>query len=131
MYLYYQPEQLGARFAITNILPPLKKAWDLPQFSEPRPFYSGIPLGRAYADLAPKVPGENDNPYMMQARDKFSEAFTNASIYYAERGEDGLREFTRGELKRTADRVREVMKRNVFLNTPQVELTAAAGEAHQ
>ena len=40
MYLYYQPEQLGPRFAITNILPPLKTAWELPQFSEPRGFYT-------------------------------------------------------------------------------------------
>ena len=95
------------------------------QFSAPRPFYSGIPLGRAYADLAPFVPAENDNPYMMQARDKFSEAFTNASIYYAEHGDEGLRDFARTELKRTADRIREVMRRNVFLNAPEVAQAAA------
>jgi arabinosaccharide transport system substrate-binding protein len=129
MYLYYQPEQLGPRFADTNILPPLIKAWDLPQFSAPDPFFSGIPLGRAYAELAPQVPAENDNPYMMQARDKFSEAFTNSAIYYAQRGEDGLREYARGELKRTAERIRELMARNVFLNAPDVEL--AAGEARR
>ena len=124
MYLYYQLEQLGPRFADTNILPPLKKAWDLPQFSAPEAFYSGIQLGRAYAELAQQVPEENDNPYMMQARDKFSEAFTNASIYYAEHGEVGLREFTRAELKRTADRIREAMGRNVFLKEPDVQQVA-------
>ena len=117
MYLYYAQEHLGPRFAETNILPPLKTAWSLPQFNAPKPFYSGIALGRAYADLAPQVPEENDNPYMMQAREKFSEAFTNAAIYYAEHGEAGLREYARGELKRTADRVREVMRHNVFLKT--------------
>jgi arabinosaccharide transport system substrate-binding protein len=125
MYLYYQPEQLGPRFAITNILPPLKTAWELPQFSEPRPFYSGIRLGRAYAELALQVPAENDNPYTMKARDKFSEAFTNASIHYAEHGEDGLREYVRAELHRSADRLREAMSRSVFLNAPEPQLTAA------
>ena len=115
MYLYYDKDQLGPRFAETNILPPLKSAWDLPQFNAPRPFYSGIALGRAYAQLAPQVPEENDNPFMMQGRDKFSEAFANASIYYADHGERGLREYTRAELKRCADRVRELIARNVFL----------------
>jgi arabinosaccharide transport system substrate-binding protein len=128
MYLYYQPEQLGPRFAITNILPPLKTAWELPQFSEPRPFYSGIRLGRAYAELALQVPAENDHPYMMKARDKFSEAFTNASIHYAEHGEDGLREFVRAELHRSAAHLREVVSRSVFLNAPEPQLTTA-GEA--
>jgi hypothetical protein len=75
------------------------------------------------------VPAENDNAYMTQARDRVSEAFTNASIYYAEHGEDGLHDYTRGELKRTADRVREMMRRNVFLNPPHARQASAAGEA--
>ena len=52
-------------------------------------------------------------------------AFTNASIHYAEHGEDGLREFVRAELHRSADRLREVVSRSVFLNAPDAKLTAA------
>lgn len=33
MYLYYDPTQLGPRFASTHILPPLKSAWTHPEFS--------------------------------------------------------------------------------------------------
>jgi hypothetical protein len=91
----------------------VRRETEVSRFSAPRPFYSGIALGLAYADLAPHVPEENDHPYMMKARDKFSEAFTNARLYYAEHGEDGLREYTRAELKRMADRIREIVKRNV------------------
>jgi len=130
MYLYYDKDQLGPRFASTNILPPLKSAWDLPQFSEPRPFFSGIALGRAYAELAPQVPEENDSPFMMQGRDKLSEAFANASIYYHDHGEDGLREYTRGELKRCADRVRELVSRNVFLKDGDGAEKVSAADAH-
>ena len=36
MYLYYDRDQLGPRFADTNILPPLKSAWNLPEFQQPR-----------------------------------------------------------------------------------------------
>jgi hypothetical protein len=115
MYLYYDKEQLGRRFADTNILPPLKESWKLPQFDEPRPFYSGIKLGRAYAELASQVPEEQSNAYMSQALGKLSEAFANASLYYQDRGEEGLREYTKSELKRCADRIREEMDRNVFL----------------
>ena len=60
MHLYYDPQQLGPRFAATNILPPLKAAWNQPQFGEPRAFYSGVRLGRVYAqnngDLYALVP---------------------------------------------------------------------------
>jgi arabinosaccharide transport system substrate-binding protein len=115
MYLYYDKEQLGQRYADTNILPPLKEAWTLPQFDDPRPFYSGIKLGRVYAELASQVPEEQSNAYMTQALGKLSEAFANASLYYQDHGEDGLRDYTKSELKNCADRIREQMDRNVFL----------------
>jgi arabinosaccharide transport system substrate-binding protein len=119
MYLYYDKAQLGQRFADTNILPPLKSAWSLPQFDEPRAFYGGIKLGRVYSALASQVPEEQTNAYMTQALGKLSEAFTNASLYYQDHGEEGLRDYTRGELKRCADRIREQMDRNVFLKDEQ------------
>jgi arabinosaccharide transport system substrate-binding protein len=124
MHLYYDAEQLGPRFADTNILPPYIPAWRQPQFDEPRAFYSGVRLGRAYADLAPQVPEEQSSAYMQLAEEKLWEAFTNITLYYRANGETGLRGFAAKELKRCGDRVREVMNRNVFLKD---EKLAAAG----
>jgi arabinosaccharide transport system substrate-binding protein len=115
MHLYYDPQQLGPRFADTNILPPLKDAWSQPQFNEPRPFYSGVRLGRAYADLANDVPEEQSSAYMQMTEGKLVEAFVNCALYHKDHGEAGLREYAQGELKRCADRVRTVVNRNVFL----------------
>jgi ABC-type glycerol-3-phosphate transport system substrate-binding protein len=118
MYLYYDPSQLGPRFAATHILPPLKAAWNMPQFDQPDPYYSGIPLGRAYAALAPFVPEEHYTAYTTLANSKLSEAFTNVSLYYRAHGDVGLRDYARAELKRCADQVRVAMHRNVFLYPP-------------
>jgi ABC-type glycerol-3-phosphate transport system substrate-binding protein len=37
-YLYFDREQLAARFRATNILSPLKTAWDLPVLRESSPY---------------------------------------------------------------------------------------------
>lgn len=116
MYLYYDRSQLGQRFEATNIIPPLKSAWNLPEFSRPNPFWDGEPIGKRYAELAPTTPGEQSNPYMTLAVGKLSEAFENTSLYYRDSGDKGLEEYARSELKRCAARVREVMKRNVFMH---------------
>jgi arabinosaccharide transport system substrate-binding protein len=115
MYLYYDPDQLGPRFASSHILPPLTSAWTHPEFLEPDPFYSNLALGKVYSQLAPEVPEEHDTAYNTLANAKLSEAFSNTSIYYKQHGEAGLREYARSELKRCADRVRLAMSRNVFL----------------
>ncbi|WP_428937852.1 ABC transporter substrate-binding protein [Fontivita pretiosa] len=129
MYLYYDPEQLGPRFADTNILPPLVEAWDQPEFHAPRDFYCGIRLGKVFAELAPQVPVEYANAYMTLAEGKMNEAFANAALYHREHGEQGLREYVRSELKRCADRVRVIMNRNVFLKEDAaVSAGAATGD---
>jgi arabinosaccharide transport system substrate-binding protein len=115
MYLYYSPTQLAENFSKTNIIPPLKAAWNLPVFDRTSAYWSGIPLGRVYAQLAPQVPQEYDTAYTNTANPKLSEAFGNALIYYAQHGDNGLRAYTAAELKRCADRVRMAMARNKFL----------------
>jgi arabinosaccharide transport system substrate-binding protein len=127
MYLYYDPNQLGQRFAATNILPPLKEAWSRPEFDEPRPFFSNQRLGRLYAALAPQVPAEVYTPFTNQALSRLSEAFTNTAIYFDAHGESGMREYARGELRRCADLVREQMARNRFLQADAKHTTAGAG----
>src|SRR5687768_11606119 len=130
MHLYYDPSQLGERFAATNILPPLKEAWSRPEFGEPRPFFSNQRLGRLYADLAPQVPAEIYTPFTNQAVSRLSEAFTNTALYYDEHGEQGLREFARAELRRCADLVRVQVGRNRFLQAKTIGAGSAgsAGE---
>ena len=118
MYLYYDPPQLGRRFADTNILPPYIPSWSQPQFDEARAFFSGVRLGRVYADLAPDVPDEVSHPYMQQAEGKLWEAFGKVSQHHARHGEQGLRDFAAGELKRCADDVRRMIARNAFLDEP-------------
>jgi arabinosaccharide transport system substrate-binding protein len=115
MLLYYEKSELGKRFQETNILPPLKDSWDLPEIKEPREFFGGQAIGTLFAELAPHVPAEPANAYMIQAETKFVEAFTNVRIRFAEHGEAGLEDFARRELKRCADHVRKSIDRNVFL----------------
>lgn len=114
MYLYFDEPQLGPRFLQTNILPPLTTAWDRPEFSEVDDFW-GVSLGQTFVPLAKDVPPAPTNAYHFVAASKINKAFTKASEHYAERGEAGLREVTRAELKKSADEVRTAMRRNVFM----------------
>jgi arabinosaccharide transport system substrate-binding protein len=122
MYLYYDKDQLGQRFAVTNIITPLKDAWNQPEFNEARPFFSNMKLGQEFVKLAPDVPAEYVNTYQTKANGKLSEAYLNACIYYKDHPEAddaALRQFVKDELKRCADNIRQVMARNVFLtDTP-------------
>lgn len=123
MWLYYDAEQLGPRFKATNIIPPLKAAWNQPELNESRPFFSGQKLGQLYAALAPQVPPDTYTAHTNDAVARLSEAFTNTSIYFDQHGEAGLENYARGELKRCADIVRTLMSRNRFLQ--QVAAAAA------
>lgn len=132
-FLYFDKNELGKRFAGgedfvgTNIIPPFKDAWDLPEFNRPDPFYGGQVVGRLYADLAPSTPPDWRTAYTQLAQQKLDEAFANSLIYYKdevlsqkdatarEEAEEGLREYIRDELKRTANYVRRTMKHNAFL----------------
>lgn len=99
-HLYYNKADLGARFAVTNIIPPLKEAWDLPELNAPNPFFSNQALGREYAKLAPQVPPIYSSPIYKAAMTKLDEALTRAGIYYDANGESGLREKVQAELAR-------------------------------
>lgn len=113
-FLYYNTAYLGPRFAKMNILPPVKDAWSLPELNAPRPYYSGQPIGRIFADLATDVPADYVTAYSTLAETKLNEAFNNILQRYQTQGDRGLEDYARDELKRCADRVREVMARNAF-----------------
>ena len=118
MFLYYKPDDLADRFAETNILPPLKAAWELPQFDEPYPYYGGQAIGREYANLGDDVPSDNASPYEFQAMGKLLEAMTKSAGWYEDQRWDdsGLRERIALELEDAADDIRERIDRNQFLS---------------
>jgi arabinosaccharide transport system substrate-binding protein len=116
-FLYLERADLGRRYSLSNIIPPVKAAWNLPEFEQPYPFFGGQPIGQLLAGLAPTTPADYVGPYTELAGGKLSEAFLNAAAYYKVNGDTGLREFTEQELKKATAYVRQIQARNVFLRT--------------
>jgi arabinosaccharide transport system substrate-binding protein len=112
--LYFDRAELGKRFADTSILPALKDAWALPEFSQPSTYYSGQPVGTLYANLASEVPSLWMNTNTPIANNKLSEAFLKAVDYYRLNGDNGLREFVALQLDEAEAYVRRLMARNVL-----------------
>jgi arabinosaccharide transport system substrate-binding protein len=114
-FLYFDKAELGQRYKRTNIIPPFKEAWNLPEFSEPNPFYSNQPIGKMYAELAPQTPPQYSAVGDGLARSSLDQAYSRVAQYYKAHGDEGLTEKIRFELKHAADRVREMAQRdNVF-----------------
>ncbi|MFP4056211.1 MAG: ABC transporter substrate-binding protein [Candidatus Brocadiia bacterium] len=113
-YLYLKPHDLARRFRDLNILPPLKDAWALPAFDEPRPYWSGQRIGRLYAELAEQVPPQYTSPFIRLAKAKMGEVVAACAVYYNRHGASGFREFARQRLDAAADYVRTQMRRNPF-----------------
>ena len=113
-HLYLKPQDLAERFRNLNILPPLKDAWALPAFDEPRAYWSDQPIGRLYAELADDVPPQYTSPFIGLAKGKLGEVVSAAAIRYNQKGEEGFDDFLRNRLEQAADYVRTQMKRNPF-----------------
>ncbi|MBM4039261.1 MAG: hypothetical protein FJ290_12175 [Planctomycetes bacterium] len=113
-HLYLNKEDLAERFRDLNILPPLRDAWKLPQFDEPRPYWSDQRLGKLYADLAEQVPPQYTSPFINLAKVKMGEAVSACAAYYNANGETGFDAYARARLKDAADYVRLQMTRNPF-----------------
>lgn len=114
-YLYLNPRDLGERFKATNVVPPLKDAWDLPEFSAPNAYFSGQPVGQLYAKLAPETPPVYSSPVINVARAKIDEAYSRVIEHYKAHGEDGLMEAIRKELASAERDVRRMAERNQVL----------------
>lgn len=113
-HMYLDKEELAERFRLTNIIPPLRDAWNLPAFRELRPYWSNQPIGEMYAALADQVPPQYTSPFINLAKAKLSEALVECVQFYRDRGDAGFGDFVRQALKRKADEVRRVMRRNPF-----------------
>ena len=113
-HMYFDKAELAVRFRETNILPPLKDAWEHPAFDEERAYWSGQPLGRLYANLADEVPPQYASPLVETAKSKMSGVISACAVYYRENGEAGFEDFARTRLAEAAAEVRRYMRRNPY-----------------
>lgn len=114
-FLYFEKADLGARFLDTNIIPPLKEAWDLPELSTPNPYWSGQKVGKEYAALAPDVPDIYSSPIHKVSLQELDQALTRVALYYDQHGDEGLREKARAELDATEAYLARLAKRHAVL----------------
>jgi arabinosaccharide transport system substrate-binding protein len=112
--LYFNKAELGHRFLLSNLIPPLRDAWNLPEFARKNPFYSGQPIGAMFAALAPETPPSWGTAYFSTAEGKLSEAFLRAVEHFKAHGDDGLRPMLERELAAAEQYVNRVMARNVL-----------------
>ena len=113
-HMYFDKAELAVRFRETNILPPLKDAWEHPAFDEERAYWSGQPLGRLYANLADEVPPQYASPLVETAKSKMSGVISACAVYYRENGEAGFEDFALTRLAEAAAEVRRYMRRNPY-----------------
>ena len=118
-FLYFDPHDIGERFAATNIIPVLKDAWDLPALNQPNPYFSNQSIGRMYADLAAQTPPVYSSAGQDLAERKLEEAYSRVVQHYKGHGEDGLLDRIHLELARAESHVRRVADRNMILATHQ------------
>jgi arabinosaccharide transport system substrate-binding protein len=98
--LYFEPSQLGRRFQFTNIIPPLKDSWSLPEFAKANEFYGGQRIGLLYAGLAPDAPADWSTPFKTRSQDRLGDVFLRGLEHYRAHGNAGLEDTIRAELKR-------------------------------
>ncbi len=113
-HLYFDAEALGQRFLDTNIIPPLKDAWDLPAFKKPNPYFSGQAIGELFAELALEVPEDWATPYRQDTANKVGDVFLRGSAYFKKNGKSGLREYVAHELDEAQAYIEKKMARNVL-----------------
>lgn len=112
--LYLDPVESAERFRQENIIPPLKEAWNHEVFDEPHPYWSNLPVGRLYADLAEQVPPQYTSPFIQTAKQKVGEVVSTCASHYRTHGPEGFDRFAESTLRAAADEVRMYMKRNPF-----------------
>ncbi len=123
-FLYFEKSELGARFETTNIIPPLKEAWELPELNAPNSYYSGQRIGQLYAELAPEVPPVYISSLQRLAEKELERAYARAFDHFKANGLEGIQDVIRKALKESADYVRESQARQDRLVAR--ELTAEA-----
>ena len=147
-YLYTKTEDLGERFLLTNIVPPIKASWELPEFKQKSDFYKHmfhdpatgelvaeyVSIGEMYASQADGTPPRYVTAYTTQAETQMLNVYYAAREYYnsaeyEKHGDKGLMELIEKKLKENADYVRTLVARNVFLSRDAEKAAAARVEA--
>jgi arabinosaccharide transport system substrate-binding protein len=113
-YLYLDHRGLAEMFRGTNTLPVLPEVWNDPVFAEPRPYWSGQPIGALYARVAPQVPPQYASPLIVTAKAKLNEALVACAARYRAQGETGFEAFARERLHQSAEDVRRLIRRNPY-----------------
>jgi arabinosaccharide transport system substrate-binding protein len=113
-HLYFDAEALGQRFLDTNIIPPLKDAWNLPAFKQPNEFFSGQAIGELFAELALEVPEDWATPHRQDAANKVGDVFLRGSEHFKKNGTSGLRDHVARELEAAKAYIEQKMARNVL-----------------
>ena len=138
-FLYMKVEDLGERFALTNIVPAVRASWELPEFKQKSDFYKHmfhdettgelvadyVSIGEIYASQADFTPPRYVTAYTTQAETQLLNVYYAARDHYVKHGDEGLRELIQNDLKEKAEYVRSLVARNVFL-TRDAEQAAAA-----
>jgi arabinosaccharide transport system substrate-binding protein len=117
-FLYFDPGQAGRRFEATNIIPVLRDDWAMPELDVPDPYYSGEPIGRMYADLAPDVPPSYVSPLSAVAEAQLTQAFSRSVSYFERYGEEGFSDAIHRELARAENYLQRLAQRAEWLAHP-------------
>jgi arabinosaccharide transport system substrate-binding protein len=113
--LYFDAKELGKRYLQTNILPPFKDAWNLPELQSPDEFYGGQRVGQLFAELAPETPPVWGGPYARIAEIKLSQVHLRSFEYFKQFGQRGLRERIQFELTDAEAYLNRAIERNVLM----------------
>ena len=114
VFLYTDHSRLAGRFRATNIIPSIRDGWNDPAFHEKRPYWSNERIGDEFARLAPHVPYQYTSPFIMTAKTKLGEALVACVQRYNKLGDSGFEPFVRREIRRRADEVRAMIRRNPY-----------------
>jgi len=112
--LYYDVPSRIEQFKQSNILPPLRAAWDHPAFKEPNPYWCNQPLGQKYAEQADNTPAQYSSPYVELAKSKIGESLCDCVAYYKKKGKEGFKAFVKARLKKAGDEIRMQMTLNPY-----------------
>ena len=145
-YLYTKTEDLGERFLLTNIVPPIKASWALPELKQKSDFYKHmfhdpatgdlvdefVSIGEYYASQADGTPPHYITAYTRQAETQLLDVYYDARQYYESKpniNDAELLARITPRLKKNADNVRKMINFNVFLRDSGNKTVAAAASA--
>ena len=116
-HLYTDTADLGSRFLRSNILPPVRAAWSLPELNQVNAYWS-LPIGASFAALAEGLPDYRTPPHWNVGLNELDGALIDLGVaFQADPGMD-LRAGIRVRLAGAQEAIRRLMDRNRFQQVP-------------